>query len=192
MLPDCIVITALSVINSPSTASLTSTMDRVLDRQEQEKVRTARANFYNTLKRKISTSPTSTSTDSTSPPPIKQPGGIRKDHEERNISPISTIPNKRFQMGLTKASKAEQASAHEKSQLIIRFYDPNVYAKDALNRQLHEILAWPDHRVESAHNYIQMLFPLPEGSPFNMEVSFRVRTNEFVFSELCPDVGKVP
>jgi hypothetical protein len=74
-------------------------------------------------------------------------------------------------MGLTEASKANQAAAAAKSQLILRFYDPDVPAKDALGRQLDEILAWPDSKLESSHNYIQMLFPLPEGSPYNSEVS---------------------
>ncbi|KAL1801044.1 hypothetical protein ACET3X_001386 [Alternaria dauci] len=72
-------------------------------------------------------------------------------------------------MGPTKATKAAQPPAQGKSHFIIRFYDPDVYAKDALNRQLHQILAWTDQRLESSHNYIQILFPLPEGSPFNME-----------------------
>ncbi|KAI4643699.1 hypothetical protein J4E93_006711 [Alternaria ventricosa] len=67
------------------------------------------------------------------------------------------------------ASKADQAAATSKSQLIVRFYDPDVRAKDALGRQLDEILAWPDSRLEASHNYIQMLFPLPEGSPYNSE-----------------------
>ena len=32
---------------------------------------------------------------------------------------------------------------------------------------LHEILEWTDLRLESVHNYIQWLFPLPEASPVN-------------------------
>jgi len=74
-------------------------------------------------------------------------------------------------MVLSDASKVGQAATTNKSQLIIRFYDPDVRAKDALGRQLDEILAWPDSRLEASHNYIQMLFPLPEGSPYNSEVS---------------------
>ena len=65
-------------------------------------------------------------------------------------------------------SKADKASA-DRSQLIVRFYDPDVKAKDAQNRTLEEILSWPDSRLESSHNYIQMLFPLPEGSMFNWD-----------------------
>jgi hypothetical protein len=138
----------------------------------------ARADFLNTLKRKVSASPTSTPTDPISPSSIKQPKDTRQDHGQHNNHLFSTTNNKRRQMGLTKASKAEQASAHQKSQIIIRFYDPSVYAKDALNRQLHEILAWPDSQLERSHNFIQMLFPLPEGSPFNVEVSFRIHPKE--------------
>jgi hypothetical protein len=138
-------------------------MDRALDHQEQEKVRTARADFYNKLKRKHPTSSTPESTESPD------------DH------PISTRSNKTSQMGLSQASKADQSSAAAKSQLIVRFYDPDVRAKDALGRQHDEILAWPDSKLESLHNYIQMLFPLPEGSPFNSEVSPQAHTYTY-----CP------
>ena len=94
--------------------------------------------------------------------------GLRHQH------PTSTVVNKRAEMVLSDASKADQAAAAGKSQLIIRFYDPDVCAKDALGRQLDEILAWPDSKLESSHDYIQMLFPLPEGSPYNSEVSLPV------------------
>ena len=36
-------------------------------------------------------------------------------------------------------------------------------------RYLHDILKWPDKRLESTHDYIQWLFPLPEVSGFNPE-----------------------
>lgn len=57
--------------------------------------------------------------------------------------------------------------APPKQSSIVRFYDPDVKAKDALGRTQEQILAWPDIQLENSHNYIQMLFPLPEGSPFN-------------------------
>ncbi|OAG18561.1 hypothetical protein CC77DRAFT_1022115 [Alternaria alternata] len=145
-------------------------MDRALGSQEKGKARTARADFHNTLKRKISTSPpASTSTDSTSSSSRTEPRGTRRNYEQYNTRPTPDSVNKRLQMDFSRALKGEQASAQDKSQLIVRFYDPDIYAKDALGRQLHQILAWPDQRLESSHNYIQMLFPLPEGSPFNME-----------------------
>ena len=55
------------------------------------------------------------------------------------------------------------------SGLLIRFYDPSQCAPDARGRPLRDILAWEDPRLEGCHNYIQMLFPLPEGSPFNLD-----------------------
>ena len=50
---------------------------------------------------------------------------------------------------------------------LIRFYDPEVRAKDPKGRTVAAILAWDDDKLETAHDYIQILFPLPEGSPFN-------------------------
>ncbi|KAJ4376536.1 hypothetical protein N0V86_006649 [Didymella sp. IMI 355093] len=67
------------------------------------------------------------------------------------------------------ASKRQKLSsmAPSKQSSIVRFYDPDVKAKDALGRTQEQILAWPNNQLENSHNYIQMLFPLPEGSPFN-------------------------
>ena len=50
---------------------------------------------------------------------------------------------------------------------LVNFYDPSVKGKDANNRTLAQMLAWTDDKLESRHDYIQILFPLPEGSPFN-------------------------
>lgn len=50
---------------------------------------------------------------------------------------------------------------------LVRFYDPTLHAPDAHNRTLSTILSWPDSMLESKHNYIQTLFPLPEYSPIN-------------------------
>jgi hypothetical protein len=58
-------------------------------------------------------------------------------------------------------------SPTDQESLITRFYDPDIRAPDTQNRTLEDILAWPDNRLESSHNYIQILFPLPEGSPYN-------------------------
>ncbi len=38
---------------------------------------------------------------------------------------------------------------------------------DFRGRTLEDIWAWPDKRLETAHDYIQWLFPLPEPSFFN-------------------------
>jgi hypothetical protein len=51
--------------------------------------------------------------------------------------------------------------------LITRFYDPSIRAPDVHGRTLESILDWPDMNLERSHNYIQILFPLPEGSPYN-------------------------
>ncbi|KAF2683773.1 hypothetical protein K458DRAFT_42367 [Lentithecium fluviatile CBS 122367] len=52
---------------------------------------------------------------------------------------------------------------------IVRFYDPNINAKDANGRTLDHILKWDDIHLEHSHDYIQMLFPLPEGSMFSFD-----------------------
>ncbi|KAK4691809.1 homocitrate synthase, partial [Lecanoromycetidae sp. Uapishka_2] len=49
----------------------------------------------------------------------------------------------------------------------VRFYDENTLARDARGRNLHDILRYKDEELEYHHDYIQILFPLPEGSPFN-------------------------
>ena len=51
------------------------------------------------------------------------------------------------------------------STAIIDFYNGD--APDDRGRFLSEIQGWPDDRLESVHNYIQWLFPLPEPSPVN-------------------------
>ncbi|KAL8664338.1 MAG: hypothetical protein Q9202_003153 [Teloschistes flavicans] len=49
----------------------------------------------------------------------------------------------------------------------LRFYDPVHESPDARGRTLSTILSWPRSRLESSHDYIQNLFPLPERSPYN-------------------------
>lgn len=48
--------------------------------------------------------------------------------------------------------------------IITSFYSPNSPSPDPHGRLLSTILSWPDYRLESSHNYIQTLFPLPEPS----------------------------
>lgn len=50
---------------------------------------------------------------------------------------------------------------------LVLFYDPQVNAPDARGRTLSSILAWPDSELESSHNFIQQLFPLPESSAYD-------------------------
>lgn len=58
-------------------------------------------------------------------------------------------------------------SRQSTSSAIARFYDPDIQAEDAFGRTQEQILAWSNSQLEHSHNYIQVLFPLPEGSPFN-------------------------
>jgi hypothetical protein len=51
--------------------------------------------------------------------------------------------------------------------LLIRFFDPAIAAPGPRNRTLGTILAWPDSQLESSHDYIQTVFPLPEESMFS-------------------------
>jgi hypothetical protein len=53
--------------------------------------------------------------------------------------------------------------------LIVRFYDPNIRAANTEGRTLDDILGWNFNQLEHRHDYIQWLFPLPEGSKFNDE-----------------------
>lgn len=48
---------------------------------------------------------------------------------------------------------------------LLRFY--RLEGRDARGRMLSDIWAWDDARLESVHDYIQWLFPLPEPSAFN-------------------------
>jgi hypothetical protein len=142
-------------------------MDRTLGKQEQEKVRAARANhFQQQHKRKFSgeklkdhsTSPST----ATSEPQLDETSTVPDAH-----SP-SMSSGKRFKFpGMT--STAPSKSAASKDSLIVRFYDPNIQARDAHDRTQEQILSWPDNQLERCHNYIQMLFPVPEGSAFNWE-----------------------
>lgn len=45
---------------------------------------------------------------------------------------------------------------------IIGFYSGQ--QADHRGRQLHEIQSWPDGKLETVHDYIQWLFPLPGDS----------------------------
>lgn len=50
---------------------------------------------------------------------------------------------------------------------IVSFYDSDSPGVDYKNRRLTDILSYSNNELELSHNYIQVLFPLPEGSPFN-------------------------
>ncbi|EOA85200.1 uncharacterized protein SETTUDRAFT_137673 [Exserohilum turcica Et28A] len=143
-------------------------MDRALDHQEQGKALATHAAPCKTIQPPSSmqspqpTVSTAASTD-------QQPKATGPDHAKRRTQHISTTSEKRFKMGPSTSSQDDKDSAASRSQLIVRFYDPDIKAKDAKNRTLEEILAWPDSQLEASHNFVQMLFPLPEGSMYNWE-----------------------
>jgi hypothetical protein len=131
-------------------------MDRSLGEQEQEKVRAARASYFNLHKRKAS---------STQIAPPK--GTTSTTTSTADNQPNTMSSSKRFKFpGMTSTKPTGTAS---NTPLIVRFYDADIQARDAHGRTQKDILAWPDSKLESCHNYIQMLFPVPEGSAFNWE-----------------------
>lgn len=68
----------------------------------------------------------------------------------------------------------------------VSFYAPQNAAADARGRKLHTILAWSDNQLEWSHDYIQILFPLPERSPINPSAPV---INEQVFSTFRSSPG---
>jgi hypothetical protein len=133
--------------------SLTSTTDRSLDRR-QDKFCAARASYFQRHKRKISTT--------------------KDTHLESKTGTATSKPqsdnmasSKKFKFpGMTSTKPSGNAT---NTPLIVRFYDADTQAKDSHGRTQEQILSWPDSQLESCHNYIQMLFPVPEGSAFNWE-----------------------
>lgn len=58
------------------------------------------------------------------------------------------------------------AGADKPKPFMVRFYGPEA-ARDAEGRSLEDILQFKDSELEYHHDYIQVLFPLPEPSPIN-------------------------
>lgn len=56
----------------------------------------------------------------------------------------------------------------ESKPFIVRFYGPE-RAADSQGRSLDDILQFNDRALEFNHDYIQILFPLPERSPVNRD-----------------------
>ncbi|KAI8932615.1 hypothetical protein NX059_010114 [Plenodomus lindquistii] len=116
-----------------------------LSQNEQCKGRVSRLNFFN-KKRDL-------------PAQVRQPDSI--------ASISSTSKSAMDSEPASKRAKTKATDLINKEHLIIRFYDQDVQAKDSHDRTLEELLSWNDTQLERSHNYIQMLFPLPEGSPYN-------------------------
>ncbi|KAI0905961.1 hypothetical protein F4823DRAFT_109663 [Ustulina deusta] len=64
------------------------------------------------------------------------------------------------------SSSSEKRPAKPSLRRLVNFYDPATRGPDAHGRTLDDILEWSDDRLERQHNYIQTVFPLPEGSAF--------------------------
>ncbi|MCJ1477405.1 hypothetical protein MMC13_006076 [Lambiella insularis] len=59
------------------------------------------------------------------------------------------------------------STSRPRTPFLVSFYDPVTAAPDAKARTLSSILAWSDRQLESCHDYIQVIFPLPESSAFS-------------------------
>lgn len=68
---------------------------------------------------------------------------------------------------LALSQKSRKMSTTSQQPFLVRFFDPSTAATDPRNRSLATILSWPDSTLESSHDYIQILFPLPEESMFS-------------------------
>lgn len=64
---------------------------------------------------------------------------------------------------------------------IIRFYDPSLQAPDSKGRTLSSILAWNNINLETHHDYIQWLFPLPERSSMSYSAPIITRSTFTAF-----------
>jgi hypothetical protein len=73
-------------------------------------------------------------------------------HSKPNSPALATPKQKHFKMRPSPQT------------MLIRFYDPEIKAKDDKGRTLDDILSWNDATLERSHDYIQILFPLPEPS----------------------------
>jgi hypothetical protein len=62
---------------------------------------------------------------------------------------------------------SNKMSTSTQAPLLTRFFDPAIASPDARNRSLATILSWSDSQLESSHDYIQTVFPLPEESMFS-------------------------
>ncbi|KAH7406793.1 opioid growth factor receptor conserved region-domain-containing protein [Phaeosphaeria sp. MPI-PUGE-AT-0046c] len=136
------------------TACLRSPKGSPINQQEQDKLHAARAAFIQTPKRKRKHSTAKDHEPNSATAPPETPG-------DRMPSP------KRFKFpGMTSTKPSDSPT---KVPLIVRFYDAEIQAKDAHGRTQEDMLTWSWNKLESCHNYIQMLFPVPEGSAFNWE-----------------------
>ncbi|KAH9869954.1 hypothetical protein J1614_006875 [Plenodomus biglobosus] len=121
-------------------------MSSTLNHKGRSTVRASRLDFFFKMKRESSSQ--AEQVDSTIPSVLSSTSHLD-----------SEPPSKR--------KKSEAMASSTEIHLIIRFYDQSIQAKDSHGRTQQDIMSWSDTKLERSHNYIQMLFPLPEGSPYN-------------------------
>ena len=73
-------------------------------------------------------------------------------------------------MAANQDSSSFKASRLKRS-FIIEFYDSPSGTRDSKGRTLHDILEYDDDQLEYYHDYIQVVFPLPEPSMVNGSAS---------------------
>ncbi|KAI0487048.1 hypothetical protein F4859DRAFT_468006 [Xylaria cf. heliscus] len=66
---------------------------------------------------------------------------------------------------------------------LVNFFDPTTKGPDSHGRTLDEILDWSDDDLESQHNYIQTVFPLPEGSLFSFDTPIIDEETMLIFTQ---------
>ncbi|KAI1757621.1 opioid growth factor receptor conserved domain-containing protein [Xylaria castorea] len=64
-------------------------------------------------------------------------------------------------------SSSEKHPSKRSMRRLVNFFDPATKGPDSHGRTLDQILEWSDDELESQHNYIQTVFPLPEESVFS-------------------------
>jgi hypothetical protein len=86
---------------------------------------------------------------------------------DRSENRLATIPSAVTLLTISLISTPSTSVKSRPTPLIVRFYDPSIKAEDSHGRTLNQILKWDDAHLERSHDYIQMIFPLPEGSMFS-------------------------
>ncbi|MCJ1381993.1 hypothetical protein MMC17_005105 [Xylographa soralifera] len=89
-------------------------------------------------------------------------------HRFHPLDPLATAQASRSNPGVWMVSSNQQSEAIDHGDpnvfSLIKFYDPSNFAFDRKRRTLNRILGWSDAELESEHDYIGVLFPLPEYS----------------------------
>lgn len=85
----------------------------------------------------------------------------RQHHHPRRLASVNNSQTR------TTSTSTMSTNTNPATPPLVRFYDPSIQAADANGRTLSSILALPDSELEYCHDYIQLLFPLPETSAFH-------------------------